>query len=110
MTDVEDYPPTGSYTMGPEELANADTQRAWSVPPQPQPYYDESPYQKPPHQDWAGTVKLVSGHSGGGSRCRCCRGRAAFLAPPARNPPGQLCGLARQAVVMGFFCVPARSC
>jgi hypothetical protein len=61
MTDVEDYPPTGSYTMGPEEFANADTQRAWSVPPQPQPYYDESPYQEPLHQDWAGVVKLVGG-------------------------------------------------
>ena len=56
-----DYPPTGSYTMSPEEFANADTQRAWSVPPQPQPYYDESPYQDPPHQDWAGVVKLVGG-------------------------------------------------
>ncbi len=56
-----DYPDTGSYTMSPEEFANADTQRAWSVPPQPQPYYDESPYQDPPHQDWAGVVKLVGG-------------------------------------------------
>jgi len=57
-----DYPPTGSYTMSPEEFANADTQQAWSVPPQPQPYYHESPYQEPPpHQDWAGVVKLVGG-------------------------------------------------
>jgi serine/threonine-protein kinase len=57
-----EYPPTGSYTMGPEEFANADTQQAWSVLPQSQPYYHESPYQEPPpHQDWAGVVKLVGG-------------------------------------------------
>ena len=55
-----EYPPTGSYTMSPEEFANADTQRAWSVPPQSQPYYDESPYQEPPHHDWARVLKLSS--------------------------------------------------
>jgi serine/threonine-protein kinase len=56
-----DAPLTGSYTMGPEEFANADTQRAWSVPPQPHLYYDEPPYQELPQQDWAGVVKLVGG-------------------------------------------------
>src|SRR5271168_194927 len=50
-----DYPPTGSYTMSPEEFANADTQRAWSVPPQPQPYYDESP-----KHGWATTIKVAA--------------------------------------------------
>ena len=35
-------PLTGSYTMGSEEFADANTQRAWFVPPQPHPDYDES--------------------------------------------------------------------
>jgi hypothetical protein len=38
------------------------------------------------------------------------RGLDEFLTPPPSQPPGQLCGLARQAAVMGFFWVPARSC
>ncbi|OBH91278.1 hypothetical protein [Mycobacterium sp. E2733] len=58
---IEDYSNTDWSTMSAEEFANADTQRAWSVPPQSQRYYDESPYREAPQQDWAGVVKLVGG-------------------------------------------------
>jgi hypothetical protein len=53
MSDVEDYPDTGSYTMSPEEFSGVDTLLAWSaVAPEPD---------LPHHHDWGRMVKLASG-------------------------------------------------
>ena len=43
-----DYPPTGSYTMSPEEFSGLDTPLAWSAVG-PKPYFNE-----PPKHGWAG--------------------------------------------------------
>jgi Protein of unknown function (DUF732) len=54
LTDVEDYPTTGSYPLSPEEFSGLDTRLAWSAV-EPKPYFNE-----PPKHGWAGTIKVAA--------------------------------------------------